>query len=300
MICRSTILLLLPVVTSIFFYLILAISNNLWAITQEASIQSSYAIIYADQELKIPIGKISQGKQIIVGNSILKKNNTIYPLIIHGKIYFTAAENLKIQTENKIKKISKRNQDISLINTASRSSKKQSSINNSNNSDNNDMEKILETYDEDNLTISFKKKSLYTHYQSFSIKNQNAHMLSAGIELWPQFTYAIITGADYIFSPSGNNSISSLGLKLAGITRIYRFKYLNTFASLEGHYFPFFNYSDYKGTATAFNLGLRAIYPVNKTFDFKLGLDYSIFKTITNNKSFSLLLGIAYYYQTAY
>ena len=52
---------------------------------RQATISSQYAIIYADLNLSSPIGKISKGQKIKVG-TIARRNNSVVPIAISGKI----------------------------------------------------------------------------------------------------------------------------------------------------------------------------------------------------------------------
>jgi hypothetical protein len=54
---------------------------------QIAFIKESRALIYADPEMKIPLGYLSKGKKIQVGE-VKRNNGQVFPLVVSGKIVF--------------------------------------------------------------------------------------------------------------------------------------------------------------------------------------------------------------------
>ncbi len=70
---------------------------------QYAIVNSDQAIIYADREQTISIGKIKRGTRILVGEK-LRGRGKVLPLITHNKIAYIAINNLFIEKElDKIK-----------------------------------------------------------------------------------------------------------------------------------------------------------------------------------------------------
>jgi hypothetical protein len=60
--------------------------QNLWA-AQEAVIITERAVIYSDKEMKSPIGFVSHGKKIMVGE-IARNKGQVYPTIVSGKVAY--------------------------------------------------------------------------------------------------------------------------------------------------------------------------------------------------------------------
>lgn len=65
---------------------------------QVAYVKESRALVFADHELKIPIGYLSKGKKIKVGE--VKRNNGLaLPTILSGKVVYLKAEDLAFKDE---------------------------------------------------------------------------------------------------------------------------------------------------------------------------------------------------------
>ncbi len=65
---------------------------------QIAFIKESRALIYADPEMKIPIGYLSKGKKIQVGD-VKRNNGQVYPLVLSGKIVFIKVGDLVLKDQ---------------------------------------------------------------------------------------------------------------------------------------------------------------------------------------------------------
>jgi hypothetical protein len=85
-----------PIHSRLFFacltFLLLILSPKSWAV-QDAIVIADRAPVYADRELKSPIGYIIRGKQIRVGE-VLKGRALIYPLKVSGKIAYIRGRDL--------------------------------------------------------------------------------------------------------------------------------------------------------------------------------------------------------------
>lgn len=67
-------------------------SQKSWAV-QDAVIIADRAPVYADRELKSPIGFIIRGKQVRVGEAI-QGHTVIYPILVSGKIAYVRSRDL--------------------------------------------------------------------------------------------------------------------------------------------------------------------------------------------------------------
>jgi len=65
---------------------------------QIAFIKESRALIYADPEMKIPIGYLSKGKKIQVGE-VKRNNGQVFPLVLSGKIVFIKTGDLVLKDQ---------------------------------------------------------------------------------------------------------------------------------------------------------------------------------------------------------
>lgn len=83
--------------------------------SQFAVVISSKAIIYADPTLKIPIGYITKGKEIIVGDLVKGRKNKIIPTIITGKIAYIEISHLQLENEIILQGPSEKPQKIALL-----------------------------------------------------------------------------------------------------------------------------------------------------------------------------------------
>ncbi len=79
----------------LLFALISVIPLSLFA-AQTAYVRSLEAVVYADKELKTPIGYIRQGKKVEVGE-VARNRGTILPIIVAGKIAYIKVEDLLLK-----------------------------------------------------------------------------------------------------------------------------------------------------------------------------------------------------------
>ena len=66
--------------------------------SRPAIVVSTRAVIYADQELKSPIGYVSAGRKVVVGD-VARKNGSILPIIVIGRVAWIKASDLALNTE---------------------------------------------------------------------------------------------------------------------------------------------------------------------------------------------------------
>src|SRR5687768_7328928 len=67
----------------------------LWA-SQEAIVTADQAVIYADEQMKSPLGYVKRGKKIKVGE-VARNRAQVYPIIVSGKIGYIRV--LDVSTE---------------------------------------------------------------------------------------------------------------------------------------------------------------------------------------------------------
>ncbi len=65
---------------------------------QIAFIKESRALIYADPEMKVPIGYLSKGKKIKIGE-VKRNNDSVVPMVLSGKIVYIKVDDLVIKGE---------------------------------------------------------------------------------------------------------------------------------------------------------------------------------------------------------
>lgn len=83
------------------FYLIFSLlfwCQNLWA-TQDAMVIIDRAVVYSDKEMTSPIGYISRGKKIKVGD-IARNKSQVYPIIVSGKIAYIRVLDISTEKES--------------------------------------------------------------------------------------------------------------------------------------------------------------------------------------------------------
>lgn len=66
--------------------------------TYPARIATPKAIVYADENMNSPLGFISNGKLIIVGNP-RKLNRELVPLVVHGRLAFIQIKDIRYETD---------------------------------------------------------------------------------------------------------------------------------------------------------------------------------------------------------
>ncbi|MBF0359506.1 MAG: hypothetical protein HQK49_00750 [Oligoflexia bacterium] len=270
---------------------------------REVIVKSDPALIYSDRELKVPIGKISKNKQLVIGSKsiVISGGREVYVVILKDKIAYIDRDDL-ILKDKKDKRIKRKIQDMSLLNSESLS------FNGKN------IEKITQPLDDFESSELIKKKDIYFGYQYFS----NTSMFSFGLELFPKYSYSLILGSDYFFSSSNNSSISALGVNLGTRIRVWRMNYFDIFMIFIGHYFPRYTkrseygeygeYSEYTGNATGISMGSHLLYQINMKIDARLGMNYMMLRVSeltdknnesdylqsSNSNSLSIMLTFAY------
>jgi hypothetical protein len=80
---------------TILFFLFLCFSSSILAY-QVAVITSPKAVIYSDQKLTTPLGYISYGKKVNVGE-VERKDGTILPIIISGRVAYIQIKDIHIK-----------------------------------------------------------------------------------------------------------------------------------------------------------------------------------------------------------
>ena len=81
----------------IFVFLLCFVSFSALA-DQKARVVVEKAIIYSDLYLTSPIGQISQGKIITVGN-VKRRHGTVLPIIVHGKVAYIRVRDLMLEKD---------------------------------------------------------------------------------------------------------------------------------------------------------------------------------------------------------
>ncbi|MFA7614872.1 MAG: hypothetical protein WCY48_11605 [Candidatus Caldatribacteriota bacterium] len=77
--------------------LALFICPNSWA-AQEAIVVSDKAIIYSTLQMQAPIGYVSRGKKVTVGE-VPRNNNRVYPIVVSGKIAYIKARDISFELD---------------------------------------------------------------------------------------------------------------------------------------------------------------------------------------------------------
>lgn len=85
----------------LIFFNLLLVSCNIFAI-QYAVIQKYKAKVYADKELTSPIGYISKGKKVKVGE-VLREYGTVLPIAISGRIAYIKVDDLYLSASMQAK-----------------------------------------------------------------------------------------------------------------------------------------------------------------------------------------------------
>jgi hypothetical protein len=83
------------------FYLLVLLCllcQNLWA-SQDAMVLSDKAVIYSDPEMTSPIGFVSRGKKLIIGE-ISRNKAQVYPIIVSGKIAYIKVIDVSTEKES--------------------------------------------------------------------------------------------------------------------------------------------------------------------------------------------------------
>ena len=69
---------------------------------QKVTVSTSKAIIYADRELTLPLGYVTMGKELRVGE-VARKGGQVLPLIVSGKIAYIKVSDISASKDNKKK-----------------------------------------------------------------------------------------------------------------------------------------------------------------------------------------------------
>jgi len=72
--------------------------SSLALASRPAIVVSTRTVIYSDQELKSPIGYVSAGRKVIVGD-VARKNGTVLPIVVTGRVAWVKVEDLALNTE---------------------------------------------------------------------------------------------------------------------------------------------------------------------------------------------------------
>jgi len=76
----------------LLFFTLLGSADTVSA-AQAAIVKSRKAIVYADMDMKVPLGYVRQGKKIKVGN-VTREHDTLLPIVISGKIGYIKVDDL--------------------------------------------------------------------------------------------------------------------------------------------------------------------------------------------------------------
>lgn len=71
---------------------------DLWA-SQEAMVLADRAVIYSDREMTSPIGYVSRGKKLIVGE-IPRNKAQVYPIVVSGKVAYIRVNDVTTERES--------------------------------------------------------------------------------------------------------------------------------------------------------------------------------------------------------
>ena len=69
---------------------------------QKVTVSTSKAIIYADRELTLPLGYVSMGKELKVGE-VARKGGQVLPLIVSGKVAYIKVSDISLSKDDKNK-----------------------------------------------------------------------------------------------------------------------------------------------------------------------------------------------------
>lgn len=88
-------------ISSVPFYLFFLVSflcPQLWA-AQEAMVLVDKALIYSDQQTTSPVGYVTRGKKILVGD-IARNKGRVYPIVVSGKIAYIKVLDVTTEKES--------------------------------------------------------------------------------------------------------------------------------------------------------------------------------------------------------
>lgn len=90
-------------ITFLLFMIFFIVAPHAFA-AQYAIVNSAEAIIYSDTELTVPIGYVSKGKRIVVGE-VARKHSTLLPVVVGGgKIAYIQIKDINLLKEVNVKK----------------------------------------------------------------------------------------------------------------------------------------------------------------------------------------------------
>lgn len=79
-------------------FLLYFLCPDLWA-SQEAMVLSDRAVIYSDKEMTSPIGYVSRGKKLVVGE-IPRNKAQVYPIVVSGKVAYIRVNDVTTERES--------------------------------------------------------------------------------------------------------------------------------------------------------------------------------------------------------
>jgi len=85
----------------LFFIWIFSIHSIVFA-AQKVTVSTSRAIIYADKELTLPLGYVSMGKELVVGE-VTRRGGQILPLIVSGKVAYIKVDDISFSKNDQKK-----------------------------------------------------------------------------------------------------------------------------------------------------------------------------------------------------
>ncbi|MBF0298486.1 MAG: hypothetical protein HQK51_07180 [Oligoflexia bacterium] len=296
------------ILISLIYFITNTYSPNVQA-TQKATISSTVAIIYADPELKIPLGSASEDRKVIIGDHSIKKNEIIvYPIVITDRIGYIKKDDLLLEKDDEYYDDEEEAKPIHVKNDQDT---------------NIDFQIQKRTFYQTDIFVSYQRFSLSGISKGYRLKgvpypDGSANMLSIYMENWPKESWGISYGFDYLrYTEKENNFFSSsIGLAAGAVFDTYNFRNFDLFTSALLHYFPsyWFSYLDsagkeqrYSGIMSGYSIGGQLVYGFNRVIDLGLGINYvcltaSSLKNEDNskrigsatNKKLSILLSFSY------
>ena len=235
--------------------IVLLLINSYVNAAQVAYIGSDRAFIYADQELKSPIGYASHGKQVMVGN-VPRQNGTILPVYVSKRIAYIQIKDLIFENKrmNSAQVLKKSNERRERVESLDRTSGVELLYNvfmlDSN------WEQFLNTINE---TSTSNLTSFRISYQHF----------------FQSFPVFIGAGAGYYSLIQDNVSIQNYSIEGSIYLSLLKFKYFGFDLNLSGQYIPTF--------LTQFGVGNEIINIEGSGFGYSVGCQIRLFpKSIIN------------------
>lgn len=260
----------------------------------KAKVVAERAIVYADPECKIPIGQISNGKNLYV--SKVHRGKSGLPVVITvtaGKYsYIKAADLAVITTGEEILDVKSTISDDATVIARSDNERgrKIASIDDKATDQYIGDERTYRNYQIEELEKTRKKllkKSLQSTYQNYSFNFNNSkgtvNMFTFGGEVWPKRYFG--NTAAFVYSTSDNPDLKfkSYGFTTGGIVSIVRFLpfSLEAFADILYFYDEQFTYVEdggntyirLRGTSYGYRFGADLVY-LSSFFHVKAGACY--------------------------